>query len=81
MIRIIACGRAREKWMQAAIEEYRKRISGYDRIELIEVADEKAPESNSPAENEQVKQIEGERLLKAISPQDYVFLLDLAGKT
>lgn len=80
MIRIIACGRAREKWMQAAIEEYRKRISGYDRIELVEVADEKAPESNSPAENEQVKRIEGERLLKAVSPQDYVILLDLAGR-
>ena len=48
---------------------------------MIEVADEKAPESNSAAENEQVKKKEGERLLSRIKEDEYVILLDLAGKT
>lgn len=80
MIRIIACGRVKDAWLRKGIEEYATRIRPYDRIELVEVQDEKAPESNSGAENEQVRKVEGERLLKKISEGDYVILLDLAGK-
>ena len=80
MIRIIACGKVRNGWMKQGIEDYSGRIRPYDRIEVIEVADEKAPESNSAAENEQVKKTEGERLLKQIREDDYVILLDLAGQ-
>ena len=51
-----------------------------EKTEIIEVEDEKAPESNSDAENEKVKTIEGSKLLKQIRDTDYVVLLDLAGK-
>lgn len=81
MIRLITCGRMKEKWMQEGAQEYLKRIQAYDKIEMIEVADEKAPEFNSAAENEQVKKKEGERLLSRIKEDEYVILLDLAGKT
>ena len=54
MIRIIACGKVRDKWLKDGIAEYAKRLQSYDRLEFIEVADEKAPETNSPAENEKV---------------------------
>ena len=81
MIHLITCGRMKEKWMQEGAQEYLKRIQAYDKIEMIEVADEKAPESNSAAENEQVKKKEGERLLSRIKEDEYVILLDLAGKT
>jgi 23S rRNA (pseudouridine1915-N3)-methyltransferase len=80
MIRIIACGKVKEKWMRMGIEEYAKRIQPYEKLEIIEVNDEKAPASNSEAENEQVKVIEGERLLKQIREEDCVILLDLAGR-
>ena len=66
--------------MREGLAEYLKRIRAYEKIEVIEVNDEKAPETNSPAQNEQVKKVEGQRLLKAIKPQDFVILLDLAGK-
>ena len=81
MIRIIACGKVRDKWLKDGIAEYAKRLQSYDRLEFIEVADEKAPETNSPAENEKVIETEGERLLKNIRSNDHVILLDLAGKT
>ena len=80
MIRVIGCGKVREKWMKEGCEEYLKRIRAYDKIEIVETADEKAPETNSDAENEIVKNKEGERLLKQIRDDDYVILLDLAGK-
>ena len=80
MIRLIACGKVRNGWMKQGIEDYSSRIRPYDKIEIIEVQDEKAPETNSEAENEQVKKIEGERMLKQIRDDEYVILLDLAGK-
>ena len=79
MIKIIACGKLKEKWMKDGVAEYVKRIRPYDKLEVIEVQDEKAPETNSVAENEQVKVVEGQRILKNIHDDEYVILLDLAG--
>ncbi len=80
MIRVIACGKIKEKWMRDGIEEYSKRIQPYEKLEIIEVKDEKTNDSNSEADNTKVKNIEGERLLKNIKDDDYVILLDLKGK-
>ena len=80
MIRIAAIGKIKEKWMREGIADYLKRIQPYEKTEVIEVEDEKAPESNSMAENEKVKTVEGSKLLKQIKDTDYVILLDLAGK-
>jgi 23S rRNA pseudoU1915 N3-methylase RlmH len=41
MIRVIACGKMREKWMKDGASEYLKRIGAYDKTEVIEVQDEK----------------------------------------
>lgn len=80
MIRIIGCGRVREPWMIDGIAEYTKRIRGYEKFEIVTVADEKAPQNNSEAENQKVIETEGQRLLKQIKPDEYMILLDLAGK-
>ena len=80
MIRIIAVGRMKEEWMSAGVQEYLKRIRPYEKIEVVEVPDEKAPEKNSEAQNRQVMQSEGEKVLKRIKDQEYVILLDLKGK-
>lgn len=66
--------------MKEGIEEYAKRIQPYEKIEIIEVKDEKTADDNSQADNLRIKQIEGERLLKQIKEDEYVILLDLAGK-
>ena len=66
--------------MREGIADYLKRIQPYEKTEIIEVEDEKAPESNSDAENEKVKTTEGSKLLKQIRDTDYVVLLDLAGE-
>ena len=64
MIRLIACGKVKEKWMRDGIEEYAKRIQPYEKLEIVEVKDEKTLDNNSEAENTRVKNIEGDRLLK-----------------
>jgi 23S rRNA (pseudouridine1915-N3)-methyltransferase len=80
MIRIIACGKVKEAWMRDGIQEYLKRLRPYEKVEIIETADEKTPDDGSEAEYRQILKKEGERLLKQIRDDDYVILLDLKGK-
>ncbi|OZI12475.1 23S rRNA (pseudouridine(1915)-N(3))-methyltransferase RlmH [Bacillaceae bacterium SAS-127] len=79
-ISIITVGKLKEKYLKQGIDEYTKRLSAYAKIEIIEVADEKAPEELSPTEMEQVKNKEGERILAKISPDAHVIALAIEGK-
>ncbi|HHV65065.1 MAG TPA: 23S rRNA (pseudouridine(1915)-N(3))-methyltransferase RlmH [Peptococcaceae bacterium] len=79
-IKVIAVGKIKEKYLQMGIEEYRKRLGGYVRLEIKEIQDEPCPEKASPAEEDKIRQKEGARLLNAISDQDYVILLDMSGR-
>ena len=79
-ITVIGVGRLKEKYWQAAIDEYSKRLSKYVKLDIIEVPDEKAPENLSAAEEEIVKKNEGERILKNIKDGAYVIALAINGK-
>ena len=79
-ISIITVGKLKEKYLKQGIEEYLKRLTTYAKVEMIEVADEKAPEELSGLEMVQVKQKEGERILAKISQDTYVIALAIQGK-
>lgn len=79
-ISFITVGKLKEKYLKQGIDEYIKRLSSYAKVEVIEVADEKAPEELSPAEMEMVKQKEGERILAKVSGGTYVIALAIEGK-
>lgn len=78
-IDIICVGKIKEKYFRDAIVEYSKRLSRYVNLNIIEVADEKAPETLSLSEQEIIKNKEGERIIKSIK-NPYVVALDLKGK-
>ncbi|MEH7096435.1 23S rRNA (pseudouridine(1915)-N(3))-methyltransferase RlmH [Neobacillus vireti] len=79
-ISIITVGKLKEKYLRQGIEEYLKRLTAYAKVEMVEVADEKAPEELSELEMLQVKQKEGERILAKISQDTYVIALAIQGK-
>lgn len=79
-ITIISVGKLKEKYLKMGIEEYTKRLSSYAKIELVEVPDEKAPETLSELEMELVKKKEGERILSKIHDNTYVIALAIDGK-
>jgi len=79
MIKIIAIGKIKEKALKSLIDEYLKRISGYSKIEIVEVKDLKIPNNSSDALEEKIIIDEGELVLKRINPMDKVILLDLHG--
>ena len=79
-ISIISVGKLKEKYLKMGIDEYIKRLSGYAKMEIIEVPDEKAPENLSDADMLIVKEKEGERILSKISDDSYVIALAINGK-
>ncbi|MCO7126069.1 23S rRNA (pseudouridine(1915)-N(3))-methyltransferase RlmH [Sporolactobacillus shoreicorticis] len=79
-ISILVVGKLKENYFKQGIGEYAKRMIPYANVTFIEVPDEKAPENLSIAEIEQVKRSEGERLLKKLPNNAYVFALAIKGK-
>ena len=70
----------KEKYLKQGIEEYSKRLSAYAKIDIIEIPDEKAPETLSEQEMLQVKGKEGERILSKIPDDAHVIALAIEGK-
>ncbi|NLE24633.1 MAG: 23S rRNA (pseudouridine(1915)-N(3))-methyltransferase RlmH, partial [Clostridiaceae bacterium] len=61
-IRIICVGKMKETYLKDAQKEYLKRLSRFCSIKVIEVDEEKAPDTASPAQEEKVRQKEAERI-------------------
>lgn len=79
-ISILCVGKIKEKYLKDGIAEYSKRLSRYCKLDIIEVADEKTPDGASAVVEEQIKNIEGEKLMKHIRDDDYVITLAIEGK-
>ncbi|NLC43082.1 MAG: 23S rRNA (pseudouridine(1915)-N(3))-methyltransferase RlmH [Clostridiales bacterium] len=80
-IRIICVGKIKEKYLVQGISEYSKRLSRYAKIQVIEVEDEKAPESLSPTEEQLIREKEGTRLKKHFRQDGVKIILAIDGKS
>ena len=58
-ITIISVGKLKEKYLKLGIEEFSKRLSKYCKLDMIELDDEKCPESLSEKDMLIVKDKEG----------------------
>ena len=67
MIKIICVGKIKEQYLKDAILEYKKRISKYHKLEIIELPDNSIEE-------------EGNVILKVINDKDYVITLEIEGQ-
>lgn len=79
-ITVLTVGKIKEKFYRDAIAEYAKRLGRYCRLEIVEVPDEQTPDSAGEALELQIRQKEGQRLLKSIREEDYVIALAIEGK-
>ena len=79
-IRLICVGKIKESFFKQAIDEYSKRLQRYINLEIVEVPDEKAPDTLSANEEIAVKQKEGEKILKHIKQDEFLVCLDILGK-
>ena len=74
MIKILCVGKIRENYLKEASSEYKKRISKYTNLEIIEVDDIFSTNIN------EIKKKEAELLSKYISNKDYLITLEIEGK-
>ena len=74
MIKVIAIGSIKEKYLKDAIEEYKKRISKYTNLEIIELKDE------GLVEESKAMKLEAEKIEKHLNEKDYIITLEIEGK-
>ena len=67
MIKIICLGKIKEAYLTSLIEDYKKRIAKYHKLEIIELKDTNNLE------------VEKENIIKYISSQEYVIALTIEG--
>ena len=74
MIKIITVGKLKERYLIDAVEEYKKRLNKYTKIEIIEVKDE------SSYEEDKNKEKEAENIIKYINDKDFIITMEIEGK-
>ncbi|TVT28062.1 23S rRNA (pseudouridine(1915)-N(3))-methyltransferase RlmH [Salinicoccus cyprini] len=80
-ITLITVGKLKEKYWQQAVDEYRKRLGAYAKLELVEVPDEKEPNNASEKDIENIKDKEAEKILGRVKDSQHVVTLEIHGKT
>lgn len=76
---VLAVGKLKEKYWKEALAEYAKRLSGYVKLDLVEVQDEPTPDHPTEVEKNAVLRAEAERIEKVLRPRDALVALDIRG--
>ena len=80
-ITIISVGKVKEKYLQLGIDEFKKRLNRFCKLELIEVKDEAIAVKPSAADLDIVREKEGRMILSRLpASHAYVIVLDIDGK-
>ena len=79
-INIVCVGKIKEKYLKLGIDEFKKRLSKYCKLDVIELDDEKAPENLSDKEMLMIKDKEGKKILSKVKANSYVIALAIDGK-
>ncbi|MBQ7222218.1 MAG: 23S rRNA (pseudouridine(1915)-N(3))-methyltransferase RlmH [Bacteroidales bacterium] len=78
VVKLVFVGKTVEKYLKEGIALYSDRIGHYCKFSILEIPELKNAKSLS---REQIKEKEGEMILKAIAPSDRLILLDERGKS
>lgn len=70
MIKIICVGKIKEQFFKDAISEYKKRLSKYTKLEIIELPDESVGN---------ILEKEASSILKYLNEKDYIITLEIEG--
>ncbi len=79
-INIVCVGKIKEKYLKLGIDEFKKRLSKYCKLDVIELDDEKAPENLSDKEMLMIKDKEGKKILSKVKANSYAIALAIDGK-
>ena len=78
---VVCVGKLKEKYWTEAVAEYSRRLGSYCRLEIVELKESRLPDRAGAAEEEAVKEAEGEEILKRLKDNMYVVSLEIDGKS
>lgn len=79
-LRIITVGTLKEGYWRDAVAEYKKRLSGFCKVEEVNLKESKLPEDPSPAQICAALEAEGEAMKAYLTPRVYKIALCVEGK-
>lgn len=79
-VTILVPGKLKEKYLRDAESEYRKRLTAFCKLNIIEVNVEALPQNPGEALIQNALEKEGQRLLDAVPNGAYVYALCIEGK-
>lgn len=79
-IKIYCIGHLKENYLKEGINEYLERLKPYTQVEIVEVDDESVSNNPSQKDIDNVKNKEGQKVLKLLKSNEYLIGLDLVKK-
>ncbi len=79
-VHLICVGKLKEKFYQAAVEEYTKRLAGYCKLELVELAECRLPQNPSPGEISAALEKEGAAIRAKLPQSSTLVAMCVEGK-
>ena len=79
-ITILSVGKIKEKYLSDAIAEYVKRLGRYCKLNIIQVQDEKTPDSIHESQRQLILEKEASRLMSHLDDSSYLIALAINGK-
>ena len=77
---VICVGKLKEKFYQEAAAEYVKRLSGYCKLEIVELAEQRLPKNPSLGDIQNALEKEGDAIRGKIPPSSRVVALCVEGR-
>jgi len=79
-VTVISVGKVKDKYLQLGIDEFKKRLSRFCKLELVEVKNEELSERASDREFDIVRMKEGRLILSKLPSEAYVIVTDIDGE-
>lgn len=79
-VKLITLGKLKESYLKDGIAEYSKRLGRFTKLDIVELPDEKTPDTASLADNQAILDKEGKRILTKLSDRAFVIVMAIEGE-
>lgn len=79
-VRLICVGKLREKYLISAVDEYKKRLGAFCKFEIVELNEERLPDSPTPGEINSALEREADNIIQNIPKDSCPVALCVEGK-
>lgn len=79
-VNIICVGNLKEKYLKAAVDEYKKRLSAFCKFEIIEIAEQRLSDKPSESEIKSALEKEAEKILQKAPKGSAIIPMAIEGK-